>query len=375
MTIKEVKVISFITQEQLDNILDYYPDSEIKTKYSNALPKTGNVKWYLTIEHDWLSTGPPEESVTYEEWEKLIEITKKQDKKMKQLMLDVLEKTYNNLLLRKKSVPLFMSNPGIGKTTIIKEFADSKGVNMLKMTLSQRMPNEVVGMMMPNMKTGKLEVFDSYELNFLKDGDILFIDEVFNGTLKQTLDAFLNLLEDRSLPSGKKMANIMIVAASNPQGVINLTPQIKERFVRHDLKFNAAEYQEYLLGKYGIPENISAHFCTLINKEKFDLDQWNYNTPRSIEKALMAIGCDKPTPYSELLLPFLNTEIDCPKDIVSLNLKKDDKVPFLTLFKGICKRLNELEAEEGVTSAKAPKTRKSKAKVESTPEIVEEPTV
>ena len=136
-----------------------------------------------------------------------------------------------------------MSNPGIGKTTIIREFAESKGVKMLKMTLSQRMPNEVVGMVMPDVKSGTLKVFDSYELSSLTDGDILFIDEVFNGTLKQTLDAFLNLLEDRTLPSGKKMANIMIVGASNPQGLINLTPQIKERFIRYDPKFSKEEYE------------------------------------------------------------------------------------------------------------------------------------
>jgi len=133
---------------------------------------------------------------TFEEFknkylEKKEEMTK--EKGMKEFMLDVLEKTYSNPILRKTTVPLFMGNPGMAKTTTIKEFKESKGVNLLKITLSQRMPNEVVGMMMPNVHTGKLEVFDSYELESLKDGDILFIDEVFNGTLKQNLDAFLNL--------------------------------------------------------------------------------------------------------------------------------------------------------------------------------------
>lgn len=69
------------------------------------------------------------------------------EKRMKETILNVLEKTYENPILRRKTVPLFMSNPGIGKTSTIKEFAENKGVKMLKMTLSQRMPNEVVGMM------------------------------------------------------------------------------------------------------------------------------------------------------------------------------------------------------------------------------------
>lgn len=261
------------------------------------------------------------------------------EKGMKELMLDILEKTYSNPVLRKTTVPLFMGNPGMAKTTTIKEFAESKGVKLLKMTLSQRMPNEVVGMMMPNVHTGKLEVFDSYELESLNDGDILFIDEVFNGTLKQTLDAFLNLLEDRTLPSGKKMADIMIIGASNPQGLINLTPQIKERFIRYDLKFCKEEYQAYLKDKYGMPESISANLCILIQKEKFE-DNWNYHSPRSIEKAINQIGCELESALDDALLPYLKQEIEMPTDVVSAGIKKGDKVEYLSLLKLIIKSKN-----------------------------------
>jgi len=279
---------------------------------------------------------------TFEEFknkylEKKEEMTK--EKGMKEFMLDVLEKTYSNPILRKTTVPLFMGNPGMAKTTTIKEFKESKGVNLLKITLSQRMPNEVVGMMMPNVHTGKLEVFDSYELESLKDGDILFIDEVFNGTLKQTLDAFLNLLEDRTLPSGKKMANVMIVAASNPQGLINLTPQIKERFIRYDLKFCKEEYQTYLKFNYGMPESISSNLCILIQKEKFE-DNWNYHSPRSIEKAINQIGCELESALDDVLLPYLKQEIQSPMDIESISIKKGDNVEYLSLLKLIVKSKN-----------------------------------
>jgi guanylate kinase len=65
---------------------------------------------------------------------------------MEKQMLNVLNKTYDNLILRRTTVPLFMSNPGMGKSTIIKNFAKSKNVKMVKITLSTRMPNEVAGM-------------------------------------------------------------------------------------------------------------------------------------------------------------------------------------------------------------------------------------
>lgn len=252
-------------------------------------------------------------------------------------MLDVLHKTYDNLKLRRTTVPLFMSNPGIGKTTIIKKFAEERGINMVKITLSQRMPNEVVGGMMPDAKTKTWEVYDSQELQKLKDGDILFFDEVFNGTLKQTLDAMLNLLEDRTLPSGKKLANVLIVAASNPQGLINLTPQIKERFIKYDLRFVPEEYRALLKDNYGMPESISSHLCTLINKEKFEHDSWNFVTPRSIEKAINQIGCDLESPYTDMLLPFLSEEIIAPGDIKALNVKEGDKVKYIEILKLIIK--------------------------------------
>ena len=268
---------------------------------------------------------------------------KKKSEGMESTMLDVLNKTYDNSFLRKRTVPLFMSNPGTGKTSIIKKFAEDRGVKLMKITLSQRMPNEVVGMVMPDVTTSKLVVYDSHELNSLNDGDVLFFDEVFNGTLKQTLDAVLNLLEDRVLPSGKKLADVLIVAASNPQGLINLTPQIKERFIRYDLKFNKEEFQAILKDKYGMPKTISNHLCTLIGKEKFEHDGWNFTTPRSIEKSINQIGCDLTSPYDDVLLPFLNETLSSPMDIESLEIKKGDKVEYLKLLKLILQKEKRFE--------------------------------
>jgi hypothetical protein len=71
------------------------------------------------------------------------------------------------------------------------------------------MPNEVIGMLMPDLTNNKM-VSDIEDLLSLEDGDILFFDEMFNGTLKQTLDAVLNFLMDRVLMSGKPLADVMI---------------------------------------------------------------------------------------------------------------------------------------------------------------------
>lgn len=270
---------------------------------------------------------------------------------------EILNKTYNNPILRRTTVPLLMSAPGMGKTTIVREFAKEKGVNMLKVTLSQRMPHEVISMMMPNQKTGKLEVYDSLEISSLKSGDILFFDEVFNGTLKATLDSVLNFTEDRITPSGKHIEGIFIIAASNPQGLINLTPQIKERFIMYDLKFNTEEYQEYLKDKYGMPEVVSKNLSILIGKEKFESITWNYMTPRSLEKAINQIGCELQSPYDDVLLPFLKHEIVLENSYGDLNYKKGDKIEYLTVLKTIIKKRNETVVKP---TAKTKKTKVTK---------------
>jgi hypothetical protein len=281
------------------------------------------------------------------------------EKEMKEIMLDVLNKTYHNSILRETTVPLFMSNPGIGKSSIVAEFAKNLGVNMVKTTLSQRMPNEVIGAMMPNANNKTWEVYDNAELLNLKDGDIWFIDEVFNGTMKQTLDALLNFLQDRRLLSGKKFAKVMVVAASNPQGLINLTPQIKGRFRRYDLKFNSLEYQNYLEDKYGMPHNISKHLCTLISKETFeDSNVFNYKTPRSIEQSIQEIGCGLETELADQLnttvLAYLKEKIKLP----AINDKPEEEVEYVELLRKIVKFQNQFPDVEIPTTAPEEKKQK-----------------
>ena len=91
---------------------------------------------------------------------------------------------------------------------------------------------------------------------------------------------------------------------------------------------------------YGIPENISTHFCTLINKEKFEPNEWNYITPRSVEKAINQIGNELETPYDELLLPFLKQKITLAKDNQTLNYKSGDEIEFLEVLKVIIKKID-----------------------------------
>ena len=221
---------------------------------------------------------------------------------------EVLEGVYTNDSLRRTIVPLFVGNPGIGKTVIIDKFAKDKGVKIVELITSQMSPFEISGIAYPDKDSKKMEYYNFDKLENLVDGDILFFDELLNGN-PVVLNACLTILEQRRFISGKPLPNIMIVAAANPQGMAPLTPQIKERFVWYDVKFNPAMWSEYMFNKYGLIKPIASKLSTLIQNEK-DFNGNNFHTPRSIDKAVNMIIRGIPTPYEAEIKPILETLIE-----------------------------------------------------------------
>lgn len=219
----------------------------------------------------------------------------------------ILEGIYNDPVARRNVVPLFMSNPGRGKTHVIRDFMESKGCYKPAFVLSQRLPFEVSGMALVDKEK---EIMKYYDFDFfmnLKDGDVLFCDETFNAN-PLTLSAFLTFLEDRMMISGKKLPNIMIIAAANPQGKPVLTPQINRRFLIYDIVFDAPYWQEFMLKKYKMPHIISKKLCNLIEAE--DFSGYNYNTEADLDKATHMIIQNIETPYKLQLEIYLNTLIE-----------------------------------------------------------------
>jgi MoxR-like ATPase len=220
---------------------------------------------------------------------------------------DILKGVYDNIELRRTIVPLFIGNPGASKSVQIREFARDRKVKLVPFVTSQRNPFEISGLAMPDRDTKRMSFWDFDTLLDMKDGDILFFDEVFNGN-PTVLNACLTILEEREMISGKKLPDIMIVAAANPQGMVPLTPQIKERFVWYKFEFPKESWKRYMLNKYKMPDVVSQKLVTLINSEDFKRES-NYNSARSIDKAVGMIISNVFTPYQHELLPILNTLI------------------------------------------------------------------
>lgn len=234
-------------------------------------------------------------------------IQSKVQNKMKQIK-EILEKTYNDHSLRKKLIPMLLGDPGLGKTHSVYEFAASVGARVEEIITSQRNPFEISGMPMPDTERKMMDIFDFETLTELKDGDILFFDEFGNGN-PMVANACLTLFTNRRMLSGKPLPNIMIIAAANPQGIQSFTPQIKQRFVWYDIKFDAPMWKKYMADKYKMPPNISDKLCKLIEGEQWN--GYNFMTPRSIDLATEMLIKEVPaTTYDQMVKPILQTVIE-----------------------------------------------------------------
>lgn len=251
---------------------------------------------------------------------------------------DILKGVYDNLELRKTVVPLFIGNPGTSKSIQIREFARERKVKLIPFVTSQRNPFEISGLAMPDRDTKRMSFWDFDTLLDMKDGDILFFDEVFNGN-PTVLNACLTILEEREMISGKKLPDIMIVAAANPQGMVPLTPQIKERFVWYKFEFPKESWKNYMYDKYKMPKLVSEKLTLLVKNEEFKKES-NYNSARSLDKAVGMIINKVYTPYEHELLPILNTLIKNElKEDVKLSeertLAVDESIPWLEMIRMI----------------------------------------
>lgn len=248
---------------------------------------------------------------------------------------DVLEKVYSNDSLRKTIVPLFIGNPGLGKTVIIQEFAKEKDCTLVELITSQMSPFEISGIAMPDKDIKKMVYYNFDKLENLKDGDILFFDELLNGN-PVVLNACLTILEQRKFISGKNLPNIMIIAAANPQGMSPLTPQIKERFVWYTVTFDKDMWINYMMKKYSLTKTICNKMALLIKNEEFQTN--NFFTPRSLDKAVNMLISEVETPYQGSIEPMLNhliknpfvEKVDLPDGAV---LAPGEMIPWLKLIK------------------------------------------
>ena len=191
---------------------------------------------------------------------------------------EILESMYPE---RRELVPLFIGPPGIGKTQQLYEFAKNIGVNVVTFILSNTVPSEVSGIRMPDKDTKRMEVFDDMRMASLKDGDILFLDEILEAP-PMLWSACLTLIQDRIMASGRKLPDVMIVAASNKVASPSIIPaSTRDRFQTIELAFDRDGWVEWFSRKHHVDETILKRITGLIAADSVG---YNILTPRRVEK-------------------------------------------------------------------------------------------
>ena len=185
---------------------------------------------------------------------------------------------------RKEIVLCLLGKPGIGKTEAVERFAKDRGRNVVHIIASQILPSEVSGMTMPNQETKSMDIFDHYRLSHMRDGDILFFDELLKGQ-QQVLNACLTLIQERRLMSGTKLPDVLIVAAANPLATpAQLPVEIRQRFLFVDVEWDEYGWIEYMK-KLGFKhEEELANLADKVRRSLDKVDAWNTLTPRTATK-------------------------------------------------------------------------------------------
>ncbi len=201
-------------------------------------------------------------------------------------MVDLLDCAYE---ARDQIVPCLIGPVGIGKTAAVSIHAEhvreKYGVeaNITKIIASQILPNEVSGITMPDPKSKSMEIYDHYRMSHMKDGDILFFDELFEAD-QYVLSACLTLIEDRMMMSGNKLPDVQIIAATNPTiSASSIKPSIRQRFMFSEFRIDLKDTREYLENRFNV--KVPLRLLEMISPEG-DSTQYNFLTPRSLTKLI-----------------------------------------------------------------------------------------
>lgn len=185
---------------------------------------------------------------------------------------------------RKEIVLCLMGKPGIGKTEAVERFARDHGRNVVHIIASQILPSEVSGITMPNQETRSMDVFDHYRLSHMRDGDILFFDELLKGQ-QQVLNACLTLIQERRLMSGTKLPDVLVIAAANPLATpAQLPVEIRQRFLFVDVEWDEYGWIDYMKSLGFKHEEELAKLATKVKSSLDKTDTWNTLTPRTATK-------------------------------------------------------------------------------------------
>jgi hypothetical protein len=152
-----------------------------------------------------------------------------------------------NLLIDAKQPTMLHGSPGVGKSQVVKQVADKKGMKFIDLRLSQLDPVDLRGV--PSIKNGQT-TWNAPD--FLpKDGTgVLFLDEI-NSAAQATQAASYQLVLDRKLGDYEMPPGWAIIAAGNrtsDRAIVNqMSTALRNRFTHLTYEVNNEDWCDWAL--------------------------------------------------------------------------------------------------------------------------------
>ncbi len=204
--------------------------------------------------------------------------------------------------LIEQRLPVFIwGAPGIGKSSIVKQIADDKGLEFLDLRLSLLDPTDLKGIPFFNADTKEgVWAKPSFLPSDPQSSGILFLDEINTAPPAVQASAY-QLILDRKVGEYKLPDGWSIVAAGNRESdrgvVYRMPPPLANRFVHFDMEVDFDDWKRWAYGA-GIDSSIIA-YLSYDRSMLFMFDptsaQKAFATPRSWEYVdrVVRSGIDK----------------------------------------------------------------------------------
>lgn len=213
----------------------------------------------------------------------------------------ITQKEYKENLTVKENNMLIFGKSGIGKTAIVKEFAEENGLKLLDYDLAGRLPEEVAGIPAVNgdyyTRTLDKELEDFFKVE--GEGYILLFDEINQGS-PDTLNTLYRITHPNPAMrvwAGHKIGKCQVVACGNmsdgTDGTVYLTDlptPLINRFYVFELVANNKDTTTYLKNKYKNIPQVTKYIRVLLD---------NKISPRDIDEVLKNLQYDYSSRFIE----------------------------------------------------------------------------